>query len=335
VRILSLQRVTGAAALLLATGCGGDSFSANPAAGGKGGADSAGGSSSSGGSSSGGGTTSGSGGGGGAAASTGGGGAPNGGTTAAGGAPGTGGSVVVADAGSPQTWCDSQRGALFCADFDEATAILPLLESFTNYSQNGAAFSLDNGGGVPSPPNALRIRTSVDHDVKAILTQKIAPFVDPPNKLTLEFSMRIDAGSAVGVLSGAAVAAIFTGTDVVDGAMALEIGNGPSLVAGYLEPKGTPGLGFGSSSLPGAFPQTNQWLGRYALQITYGNGDGGRTGCLQVLAGGIAQLPKCLQLPATLTSPTFVSVALGVYSGGFNQTGDVQIRFDNVVLTAE
>lgn len=274
-----------------------------------------------------------------AGSGAGGGGAANsGGVPAIGGAGGNAGAgggnpVTTVDAG-PAHWCTGQK-ALFCADFDEFTGVDTFLNSWTTFSTTGAEFSFDSGVGVPSAPNALRIKTSATKDVKALVTQKIAPFAKPPSKLRLEFSLRIDAADNIGFLSGAAIAGIIAGSDVTEGVVALEIGNGPALVAGYLEPKGA-GSGFNATAIAGAFPKTNAWIGRYAIEIDYKEvSDASRGGCAQVLAGGAPQLNQCLKLPASLAAPPYVSVALGVYGGGLAQTGNVELRFDNVILTAE
>ncbi|HVU05100.1 MAG TPA: hypothetical protein VHE30_25295 [Polyangiaceae bacterium] len=320
----------GPVAIALVTACGGDSFSGAPAG-------VNGGASGSGGGGSAGSASGGTGGGGGSASGGGGATAGGGGTTGSGGAsgaPGAGGAGVGTDAG-PAHWCDDKH-ALFCADFDEFTTVDALLNSFTTYSTVGADFSLDSGAGVPSSPNALRIRTTSDKDVRGIVVQKIAPFSTPPDHVRLEFSLRVDAGGSVAFLSGAAIVALFMGDDVTDGAIALEVGNGPTLSAAYLEPQAVGG--FGTSNVPGLFPKPNQWSGRYALDVTYGASpdvDGGRTGCLELLLGGVPQLTPCLKLAKSLVDPAFVSVALGVYSGGLGQTGDVQIRLDDVILTAD
>jgi hypothetical protein len=311
-----------AGAILILCGCGGEQFSS---AGGKpdGSATATGGTGASAGgqaaSNSGGATGSGAGG---------------GGAASSGGVPAMGGSGgAVADAGLKH-WCAGQK-ALFCADFDEFTSIDSFLNSWTTFSTSGAEFSFDSGAGVPSPPNALRIKTSSTKDVKALVTQKLPPFAKPPSKIRLEFSLRIDAAEAVGFLSGAAFAGIITGSDVTDGVVALEIGNGPALAAGYVEPKAA-GSGFNAAGLPGAFPKANAWIGRYAIEIDYTDvTDASRGGCAQVLAGGAPQLNQCLKLPASLAAPPYVSVALGVFGGGLAQTGNIELRFDNVVLTAE
>jgi hypothetical protein len=250
----------------------------------------------------------------------------NTGGTASGGSAGAGGAITAPH------WCDGQT-ALFCEDFDEVTKIDDFLNSWTTVSTVGATFSFDSSAGVPSSPNALRIRTTSSTDVKALAVRQLAPFATRPSKIRLEFDLRIDAGDTVDVGSGAAFAAILTGTRVSDGIIGVEVGPGPAVLAGYIDATGTPS----ESALSGAFPTENQWLGRYAIEVTYSTGaiSGNRTGCVQVLVGGTRQLPQCLALPPTLIDPPFVSVAFGVYGGGFASTGDVQLRFDNVVLTAQ
>lgn len=285
---------------------------------------------SSGGGTSAGGTSAGGGGGGGGTSSTGGT-TGAGGVTGNGGASATGGAAVV-DA-SPPRWCDG-RDALYCEDFDRYTDLNSLFDAVTTYSVLGAEFSLDTGTGMPSPPNVFRVRTTVTKDVRSLIYKELAPFSKQVSKIRLEFSMRIDKAANVGFLSGAAFAAIVTGADITDGVVALQIGQGPTLAVGYLEAQSA-GTGFGSQNASGPFPTLNQWAARYALEIEYSDGDSGRTGCAQLLVGGIPQLNDCLVLPPSLVDPAFVSVGLGVYSSGLGNSGEVELRFDNVLLTAQ
>lgn len=94
-----------------------------------------------------------------------------------------------------------------------------------------------------------------------------------------------------------------------------------------------------SSEAPfsGAFPTEKQWTGRYALELSYSSSatTGARTGCVQAYASGARQLEPCLKLPKSLVDPPLVSIALGVLSGGVGATGDIQLRFDDVVFTAQ
>ncbi len=245
------------------------------------------------------------------------------------------GGTNAADATAPH-WCDGQRG-LFCEDFDEQPTVDGFLNSWTTFSTTGGNFTFDHGSGIPSAPNALRIQTTAPNDVKAFVIHAIPAFATKPSKIRLEFDLRIDAGDSVTLLSGAAFAAILTGTRVSDGIIGLEVGNGPGVFAGYVDPSGNAG----AAPLSGSFPQENVWLGRYGFEITYsGAGSSARTGCVQALVGGQPALASCLKLPASLVDPPFVSIAFGVYSGVLYggtvaSTGDVQLRFDNALLTTE
>lgn len=254
--------------------------------------------------------------------------------------PGSGGTeaggTTARDASAPH-WCDG-RQALFCEDFDELSGVDKFLNSWTSFSTTGGTFSFDSGPGVPSSPNALRIRTTSPSDVDAIVVRAIPPFTKSPSKLRLEFDLRIDAGDNVALLSGAAFAGILTGNHVTDGVVGIDIGNGPALVAGYLERSGA----VGAAPLTGPFPAENKWLGRYALEITYSAVTSAtRAGCAQVYVNGVAGLAQCLKLPASLVDPPSISIALGVYGralsvtgSGTSMTGDIQLRFDDVLLTA-
>jgi hypothetical protein len=258
---------------------------------------------------------------------TSGGGTGNGGT----GNGGTGnGGAAMADAAPPR-WCDG-RQVLFCEDFDGFATVDELLNSWTNFSTVGAAFTFDTSAGVPSPPSALRVRTMARSGVQALAVRKIDAFTTRPTSIRLEFALRIDAGDTVDPVTGAAFAGFLTGTRVTDGIVGIKVGPGPALLAGYVEPNNGPA---NDTPLPSVFPTENQWLGRYGIEVTYANVAAVRSACLQILVGGTRQLPQCLKLPASLVDPAFVSVALGVYSGGVGATGDVQLRFDNVTMTAQ
>jgi hypothetical protein len=53
------------------------------------------------------------------------------------------------------------------------------------------------------------------------------------------------------------------------------------------------------------------------------------------MAANIDQLQSCLPLPATLSNPRQITVVLGLYSIGLtNNSGDVEVEFDNLVVTA-
>jgi hypothetical protein len=251
--------------------------------------------------------------------------------TSSGGA-GVGGTTTVGDAAVPR-WCDTQH-VLFCEDFDGAPNVEAFLDSWTSSSTTGATFSFDQSGSVPSPPHALRIRTTSPSDVLALVIHSIPKFATPPSKLRLGFELRIDAGDTIQLGSGVAFAAILAGTRATDRAIAAELGvtTGPVFGAGWVDTVATTE---GDDSTP-AFPVENQWLGRYTLEVTYSStASGVRAGCVQLLLEEQPQLAKCLKLPASLIDPPVVSVAFGVASGGLAQNGDVQLRFDNVTFTAE
>jgi hypothetical protein len=239
-----------------------------------------------------------------------------------------------ADAMTPH-WCDGQRG-LLCEDFDEQPTVDGFLNSWTTFSTTGANFTFDHSAGIPSAPNALRIQTTASSDVKALVVHAIPAFATKPSKIRVEFDLRIDGGDSVSLLSGAAFAAILTGSKVSDGIIGLEVGNGPGLYAGYIDAGGNAGAAPFSSS----FPQENVWIGRYGFEITYsGAGSSARTGCVQALVGGQPALDSCLKLPASLVDPPVVSIAFGIYSGVYGgtvaNTGDVQLRFDNALVTTQ
>src|SRR6185295_2598241 len=79
------------------------------------------------------------------------------------------GEAGVADASGPKTWCTGQT-ALFCEDFDRYTDINELLNApGYNYSLIGGQFSLSSDGSAPSKPNSLRMMTTAQNDVKALL----------------------------------------------------------------------------------------------------------------------------------------------------------------------
>jgi hypothetical protein len=247
--------------------------------------------------------------------------------------PGTGGmgAAGMPPDAAPSRWCDA-RQALFCEDFDELSTVDEFLGSWTSVSTTGGTFSFDSVAGVPSPPHALRIRTTSASAVTAVAIHAMPAFTKAPSRLRLEFDVRIDAGDGVGVASGAMFAGILTGTRLSDGVIGIEIGTGPSLRGGYLEPNGA----FKELPLASAFPTEGEWIGPYAVEADYSRDQSGkRTGCIQILSGGAPQLTQCAPLPASLVDPPFVSIALGVYGGGLGLTGNVQLEFDDVTFTAE
>lgn len=273
-----------------------------------------------------------------------------------GGVQGSGGTVVgieagtaggssteagVAEAGGPLRWCDHQPTALFCEDFDRFSDVDKFLGSWTTYSIAGGQFTFDTSSNVPSAPNALRVTTTATADVKTLIAQNLPAFAQLPNRLRMEFTLRINKAANIGYLSGAAFAGFFNGPEVTDGAVAIAIGT--ALVGGanqlevaYVEPTRDSGPGFNAKASQNPFPGMNQWIGRYALDIQYGASSTGRVGCARLLAGGIDQLGGCLNLPATLGSPKTVTVVLGIYTTGLgNNSGDIELEFDNLVVTSQ
>ena len=236
--------------------------------------------------------------------------------------------------GGGSDWCAIHHPGPFCEDFDEPsnTSVTAFLASWTTFSQNGATFSFDHTS-VPSPPNALEVATTSTSKVSALV---IHVMPKPPSPLTsqrLEFDLRIDSASNIGLASAAAFAAILFGDQVASGTVALSIAeslSGPVLSAVYLEPSDGGVPGYGSSNATSPFPTLGAWDGRFAIEITYGSSAAGA--CAQVYVGGQPQLSPCLALPDTLAHPTTTSIALGVYSGGAQSTGTVGLRFDDVTF---
>ena len=252
--------------------------------------------------------------------------------------PGTGGTGGTG--GAPARWCDGKQ-VLFCEDFDGLPTVDEFLNGpiWTSVSTTNGTFSFDSVASVPSPPHALRVRTTSSSGVTTLAIHTFPAFTKAPSKLRLEFNLRIDAGDGVNGLSGAFFAGILTGTRISDGVMGIEIGPGPALLGGYLETSnglnGAPPP-YKEYGLPTAFPTEGTWIGPYTVEVDYSSGPAGkRTGCIQILSGGAPQLAQCSAVPASLVDPPFVSIALGVYGGGLGLTGNVQLEFDNVTFTAE
>lgn len=254
--------------------------------------------------------------------------------------PGDGGTVSdapTADAGDGGgDWCALHAAGLaYCEDFDSYSDVTGFLGKETTFSQDGATFSFDHAG-VPSPPNALQLVTTSTTNVNALVIEAMPKPPAAPTLQRLEFDLRIDAASSVGALSTAAFAAILFGDSIGNGAVGLAFGNGPTLSAVYLEPPdaGTPG--FGTQNSTGAFPTQGQWDGRFAIEIDYGTtSGGGRNACAQLYISNVAQLNPCMSLPASLTHPTSNAIAIGVYSAGLGNTGNVGVRFDNVTFNQQ
>ncbi|HEY1694265.1 MAG TPA: hypothetical protein VGG39_18980 [Polyangiaceae bacterium] len=235
-------------------------------------------------------------------------------------------------------WCSDPQhvgSAKFCEDFDENTLITGFLAPPWTYSENGASFSFDHLG-VPSPPNALEVTTSSTSQVNTLVVRSMPASVTSPTTQRLEFDLRIDQASGIGVTAAAAVAAILYGDTVDSGAVALAFGNGPTLSAVYLQAPDAGLPGFGSADATGAFPTLGQWDGRFAIEITFNAGGSGTSGaCAQVYVGAAPQLSPCLKLPSSLSHPAQASIALGVYSGGIGSTGTIGLRYDDVTYTEQ
>ena len=248
--------------------------------------------------------------------------------------------------GGPMTsYCAAHMGAYsFCEDFDKAPNVTQFLSSWTTFSQTGGTFSFDTTN-VPSPPNALHVATTSTSGVRTLVIHVMPPPTAPVLRQRLEFDFLVDAASNIGALSAGAVAAILFGDEVTGGVVALAFGNGtgtiPTVAAVYLGPQpqdaGLPL--FGSSNAPPPFPNLGQWDGRFAIEIQYPGPDAGTAGamaCAQLFIGGIAQLNPCLALPSALSHPaTTTSIALGVYSGGLGNTGNIGVGFDNVTFIGQ
>jgi len=254
------------------------------------------------------------------------------------------GPVGPSEGGPVGSYCATHVGTYdFCEDFDSFMGVTAFLSSWTTFSQNGATFTFDTMN-VPSPPNALKITTTSTSKVSALAIKAMPPATAPIAKQRIEFDFLVDQASAVQPLSVAAVAGILFGNDVSGGVVALAFGNGSgsssTLQAIYEGP--TPADGglpsFGSSNVPS--PTLMQWDGRYAIEIDYPGPDAGATtgatACVQLIVGGIAQLNPCLALPSELSHPpTATSIALGVYSGGLEYTGEIGVGFDNVTFVGQ
>jgi hypothetical protein len=254
-------------------------------------------------------------------------------SSSSGGAPVEGG--PGGDAGG--SWCSTFGASYkFCEDFDETGQVQQFLSDYwPTYSQNGATFSFDTAANVPSPPNAFVVTTSKTNNVDALAIHAVPKLPVALASQRLEFDLRINQVANIGVASDAAFAAILFGTDVSHGAVALAIGPGspPVMSVAYIEPSDGGIPGFGTSNAPQPFPQTNVWAGRFALAISYGASAGTSGACAQLFIGGQAQLNPCLALPASLAHPTDAFVALGMYSGGLGNSGNVAVEFDDVTYT--
>jgi hypothetical protein len=230
---------------------------------------------------------------------------------------------------------------LFCEDFDRYTDINELLNApGYNYSLVGGQFSFATDGSAPSKPNSLRMTTTAQTDVKALLAYTLRPFASAPNRVRLDFTLRVNKIQNLGALAGAAVVALLNGREVTEGGVALAVsadilGTAQALLA-YVGPTPTDGgtPGFGSEPVKGSFPPLNQWIGRYSIDIQYSGATTARVGNADLLAGGASLLAKKLVLPVSLSSPNEITVVMGFYSAGlFSRSGDLEVELDNVVVT--
>jgi hypothetical protein len=248
----------------------------------------------------------------------------------------------IGDGGPVLSYCAQHVGTYdFCEDFDKFPNVTEFLGSWTTFSSTGGTFTFDQSN-VPSPPNALGIATTSTTGVRALVVRAMPAALAPVAKQRLEFDFLVNDASNIGFASAGAVAAILFGGDVNGGAVALAFGNGTGSTAtvsaiyqGPLPDAGIPL--FGSANAPPPFPPLGQWDGRFAIEIDYPSPDAGTTtgatACVQLYIGGIAQLTPCLTLPSALSRPAaMTSIALGVYSGGAQDTGDIGVAFDNVTF---
>ena len=241
------------------------------------------------------------------------------------------GPVTVESGGT--NWCATHGvGTRFCEDFDEAPDVTALLGSWTTYAQSGGTFSFDHLN-VPSPPNALEVVTTSTSNVNTLVLHAMPKPVGTPVKQRLEFDLRIDQAAGTGVASAAAFAAILYGGEVNAGAVALAFGASPALAAVYIEPPDAGLPGFGTANASGSFPALGTWDGRFAIEITFAGSAAGA--CAQLYIGVQPQLSPCLSLPGSLSHPKSTSIALGVYSGGLGNSGNVGLRFDDVTYSEE
>jgi hypothetical protein len=243
----------------------------------------------------------------------------------------------VALDGAPADWCTTHMtsGMVFCEDFDHQPNINSALNAWTAYAQSGGLFALDTTAGLPSPPNALTVETTSGTNVKTLVEEVLSNLPSKPNKLRLEFDLRVDSPGTVGTLSTAPFAAIALGADLEStGVVALAIGNGPTLSAIYLVPDDG-GSGF-SAANASSFPEVGVWDGRFALEIDYTtSGGSGRNGCAQIYQAGQQLLSHCLALPSSLPDPTTVVIAIGAEAGGLGNTGMLKLSFDDVTFVVE
>jgi hypothetical protein len=236
------------------------------------------------------------------------------------------------DASPAPRWCDTHK-TFFCEDFDGQSDVTAFLGSWTTFEQSGSgAFRFDHTS-VPSPPNALGVAGG---NGASFLVIKSFTGFSKPKAIRLDFDLRINSAGNVGVLSAAGFAAIAFGTTIGDGYAAVAIGNGPTIEAAWAAPgdAGASDSGaFNVASATGQFPPLGQWAGRYAIAIDYSTPTAGTGGCVQVYQGPTPLLAKCLALPPSLANPSTVSIVLGDLAAGLQNTGNVDLEFDDLTLS--
>jgi hypothetical protein len=237
------------------------------------------------------------------------------------------------DGAAGSHWCDTQKGFFFCEDFDVQSDVTAFLGSWTTFEQSGSgAFRFDHTS-VPSPPNALGVAGG---NGSSFLVIKSFSGFTKPKAIRLEFDLRINSAGNVGPLSAAGFAAIAFGKSIGEGYAAVAIGNGPTIQAAWTAPAdaGASDAGvFNVASATAPFPPIGQWAGRYAIAIDYATPVAGTGGCVQVYQGPTPLLAKCLALPPSLGNPTTISVALGDLAAGLQNTGNVDLAFDDLTLS--
>jgi hypothetical protein len=237
----------------------------------------------------------------------------------------------VVDAGTVEAagtgFCATLRPSpTFCEDFDEYTNVTGVLTAWPNFQQAGGAFHLDATNAF-TPPNALQVTGT--SGAQTILVKTFA-VPAAATLLRLEFELRFNSSPSVGFLSALGIAAIAFGRTVNDGFAALAVGNGPVLSAAWVDraDAGPSDAGtFKTSNASGAFPTIGVWAARYAIVVSYSGG----SGCEQIFQGP-TPISSCLPLPPDFTHPTEVAIIIGDYASGLNNTGNVDVEFDNVTF---
>jgi hypothetical protein len=236
------------------------------------------------------------------------------------------------DAEAGTGWCATHKPYYFCEDFDEQTDVATFLASWTTYEQSGSgAFRFDHTS-VPSPPNALGVAGG---NGSSFLVIKSFNGLSKPKLLRLEFDLRINSAGTVGLVSAAGFAAIAFGNSIDAGYAAVAIGNGPVIEAAWAtagDAGPSDGGTYASAQATTPFPPLGQWAGRYAIVVDYTATSSGAAGCVQVYQGPTALLAKCLPLPPSLANPSTVSIVLGDLAAGLQNTGNVDLEFDDVTL---